>query len=68
MAEFVTVTPEEFEKIAIDIVEKAQKKGIVLRILGALAIYIHSRLCENYLKYFTKYDNKNVYSCDLFIL
>ncbi len=46
MTEFVTVTPEEFEKMAVDIVEQAQKKGIVLRILGALAIYIHSYHCS----------------------
>jgi len=45
MTEFVQITPEEFEKMAVEIVEEAQKKGIILRILGALAIYIHSNHC-----------------------
>ncbi len=41
-AEFVSMSDEEFVKEAADIVKKAEERGIVLRILGALAIYIHS--------------------------
>jgi hypothetical protein len=38
----VELPPEEFIKEAINIVEEAQKRGVVLRILGAVTIYIHS--------------------------
>jgi len=40
---FVRLPPEEFVNEAVSIVEKAGKKNIILRILGACAIYIHSR-------------------------
>jgi hypothetical protein len=39
---FVEISEEEFLKEALGIVEKAQSRGIYLRILGALAVYIHS--------------------------
>jgi hypothetical protein len=38
----VHLPPEEFIKEAVAIVEEAQRRGVVLRILGAVAIYIHS--------------------------
>lgn len=38
----VALSSEDFVKESINIVERAGKKGIVLRILGACAIYIHS--------------------------
>ncbi len=40
---FVALPTEEFVAEAEKLVGGAQKRGIVLRILGALAIYIHSR-------------------------
>ena len=43
----VELPPEEFIKEAINIVEEAQKRGVVLRILGAVAIYIHSLLTSS---------------------
>jgi len=39
---FVEMSEEEFLKEALGIVEKAQNRGVYLRILGALAVYIHS--------------------------
>ena len=39
---FVTMSEEEFLKEALAIVEKGQARGICLRILGSLAIYVHS--------------------------
>ncbi|MGC8975735.1 MAG: hypothetical protein ACP5KB_06040 [Thermoprotei archaeon] len=39
---FVVMPVNEFVKEAIRIVREAESKGIVIRILGALAIYIHS--------------------------
>jgi len=39
---FVNLNPEEFLKKAVSIVEKAQEKGLYLRILGALAVFIHT--------------------------
>jgi len=41
-AHFVEMSEDEFVKEAIEIVEKAQARGIYLRILGALATYIRS--------------------------
>ena len=38
----VKLTADEFMKEAVDIVSKASEKGVVLRILGALGVYIHS--------------------------
>ncbi|MGC9148607.1 MAG: hypothetical protein ACP5GI_04125 [Sulfolobales archaeon] len=38
----VSLGKDEFIKEAVEIVEKAQRKNIFLRILGAVAIYIHS--------------------------
>jgi len=40
---FVTLPEEEFIKECLDIIEKAREQGIVMRILGAVAVYIHSR-------------------------
>ncbi len=40
---FVTLPPEEFVAEAERIVAGAQERGIILRILGALGIYIHSK-------------------------
>ncbi len=40
---FVALSPEEFINEAENIVKNAQERGIVLRILGAVGIYIHSR-------------------------
>lgn len=42
----VSLSDEEIISEAIRIVEAAEKKGIILRILGALAIRIHSRSLE----------------------
>ncbi|MEM3832665.1 MAG: hypothetical protein QW128_03575 [Thermoprotei archaeon] len=39
---FVEISEEEFLKEALEIIEKSQSRGIYLRILGALAVYIHS--------------------------
>lgn len=38
----VSLPTEDFVKESIDLVSKAQEKGITLRIIGALAVYIHS--------------------------
>ncbi|MHA1631553.1 MAG: hypothetical protein ACTSXC_01895 [Candidatus Freyarchaeota archaeon] len=38
--------PEEFVKESISIVEKAKSTDTVLRIIGALAVYIHSSQTE----------------------
>jgi len=42
---YVSLSPEEFVKRSIDIVSRAQNNGIILRILGALAIYIRTEEC-----------------------
>ncbi len=39
---FVEMSEAEFTKEAIGIVEKAQSRGVCLRILGSLAAYIRS--------------------------
>ena len=39
---YVTLPEEEFVRQSIEIVEKARERGLVLRILGGLAIYIHT--------------------------
>ncbi|MGA2626876.1 MAG: hypothetical protein ABSF63_07435 [Candidatus Bathyarchaeia archaeon] len=39
---FVHMTEEEFLKEAIGIVEKAQSRALYLRLIGALAVYVHS--------------------------
>jgi len=39
----VSMSEEEFVDEAISIVEAAEKEGVVLRILGALAVHIHCR-------------------------
>lgn len=46
MSDFVTIPHEEFIREVTELVEKAQREGVVLRILGALAIHIHSSHCE----------------------
>lgn len=50
----VTLPPEEFVKETIEIVKKAQEKGIIIRILGALAVYIHSSHDNEALELFNK--------------
>lgn len=44
---FVGLPEEKFLEEAISIVEKAKERGIQLRIIGALAVYIHSDHCPN---------------------
>lgn len=39
---FVEMREDEFVKEALEIVEKAQSRGLYLRILGSLAVYVHS--------------------------
>jgi hypothetical protein len=39
---FVEMNEAEFLKEALGIVEKAQSRGVCLRILGSLAVYIRS--------------------------
>ncbi|RSN75214.1 MAG: hypothetical protein DSO07_04860 [Thermoproteota archaeon] len=39
---FVEMDEESFVKECVDLLKKAQEKGIVMRILGAMAVYIHS--------------------------
>lgn len=41
-AHFVSTDAEQFVKEATAIVERAQSRGVLLRILGALAVYVHS--------------------------
>jgi hypothetical protein len=50
----VTLPPEEFVKETIEIVKKAQEKRIIIRILGALAVYIHSSHDNEALELFNK--------------
>ncbi len=50
----VVLSPEDFVKESMSIVEKADKKGIVLRILGACAIYIHSLHEPNSISIYTR--------------
>jgi len=50
----VTLPPEEFVKETIEIVKKAQEKGVIIRILGALAVYIHSSHDNEALELFNK--------------
>ena len=38
----MNLNPDLFLKEALDLVQKAQEKGIYLRILGALAVYLHT--------------------------
>ncbi|MCC6061522.1 MAG: hypothetical protein LM581_00950 [Desulfurococcales archaeon] len=38
----VSLSPEEFINIVREIIERAQKRNIILRVMGAVAIYIHS--------------------------
>ena len=40
---FVEMDPEEFVRECVEIVERAQERGIILRILGAMAVYIHTK-------------------------
>jgi polyhydroxyalkanoate synthesis regulator phasin len=39
---FVEMDEESFVKECVDLLKKAQERGIVMRILGAMAVYIHS--------------------------
>lgn len=39
---FVEVSEDEFAREAVEIVNRAQERGVVLRILGALAVYLHT--------------------------
>jgi len=45
MSKGITISEEEFLKESLGIVEKAQEKNIILRILGALAVYLKSEHC-----------------------
>lgn len=47
MVEFVTLPKEEFVKKSVDIVSTAEKEGVIIRILGALAVYIHTEDCPH---------------------
>ncbi len=40
---FVELDPEKFVQECVDIVRRAQDKGIVIRILGAMAVYVHTQ-------------------------
>jgi len=40
---FVELDPEQFVKECVEIVKRAQDKGIIIRILGAMAVYIHTQ-------------------------
>ncbi len=40
---FVELDPEKFVRECVDIIKRAQDKGIVIRILGAMAVYIHTQ-------------------------
>jgi len=51
---FVSLPEEEFADEAIGIIEKARDRGIVLRILGALAVYIHSKHEKNALEIYRR--------------
>ncbi|MGC9103223.1 MAG: hypothetical protein ACP5JF_00215 [Candidatus Methanodesulfokora sp.] len=39
---FVEMDEESFVRECIDLLKRAQEKGIIMRILGAMAVYIHS--------------------------
>ncbi len=43
---FVEMRPEDFVAECVDIVRRAQDKGVVIRILGAMAVYLHTEGCE----------------------
>lgn len=48
---FVEMKDEDFAREAVEIVSKAQERGVILRILGAMAVYLHTeddRLLEVY--------------------
>jgi hypothetical protein len=49
---FVQLTPEALLEDAIGLINRAQDKNIYLRILGALAVFIHSGHCPQYREYF----------------
>ncbi|MEI6530588.1 MAG: hypothetical protein WCN99_03770 [bacterium] len=49
---FVQFSPEQFLEEAVGIIKKAQEAGLCLRILGALAVYLHSEHCPEYREYF----------------
>jgi hypothetical protein len=49
---FVQFSPEQFLEEAVGIIKKAQEAGLCLRILGALAVYLHSEHCLEYREYF----------------
>ncbi|MEM1545353.1 MAG: hypothetical protein QXY40_10045 [Candidatus Methanomethylicia archaeon] len=51
---FVSLSKEEFAEEAMNIIEKAKSRGIVLRILGALAVYIHSKHERNALEIYSR--------------
>lgn len=49
---FVQFSPEQFLEEAVGIIKKAQEAGLYLRILGALAVYLHSEHCLEYREFF----------------
>ncbi len=65
----VLMSREEFIKEAVGIVSRARDRGIVLRILGATAIYIHSLHCEDAMLTYSRLgrleDNKETIFTDL---
>ncbi len=40
---FVELDPEKFVQECVDIIKRAQDRGIVIRILGAMAVYLHTQ-------------------------
>lgn len=57
--------PEEFVKEAKDIVEAAKKRGLVLRIMGGLAVYVHSTEYETLWKKLGRLGHKVFTDIDL---
>lgn len=41
--EFVRISDEDFVREATHLIDKARDNGVVLRVLGALAVYLHTR-------------------------
>lgn len=65
---YVSLSSEDFVKEAIDIVTRAQEKNIILRIIGAVAIYIHSSHSSEALNLYKKVgriENYNALFTDL---
>jgi hypothetical protein len=65
--EFVPLPEEQFVEESINIIEKAASQNIVLRILGALGVYLHSRHDNaiNLYKRIARFGEKNPIFTDL---